>query len=194
MNQLAYLVWSLGLVVTGGILYASLLLSMSASETEFPPHLPLFSVFVFYGMTAELFMAGAFKVWSWAHSLGFVAALVVGIPWLLAQGYWWRRTWILSGYHRAVIALCFGYAVLWGLIFGFSSRASGNHHRASRSDWPEIQASAIRAFQSVSRPFADRSGCSHFHRAPRAATPALCSSIPLRLPAAGDSLHCSQPP
>ena len=111
--------------MTGAILYASLLLSMSASETEFPPQLPLLSVFVFYGMTLELLIAEAFRVWSGAHSLGLVAAVVVGVPWLLAQGYWWRRTWILSRYHRAVIVLCFGYPAVWGLVFWGVSRSSG---------------------------------------------------------------------
>jgi len=46
----------------------------------------------------------------------------MGLPGLLVQGFLWRRTWIISAYHRTAIILSFAFpGALAGLVkFAFA--------------------------------------------------------------------------
>ena len=117
---MAYTILFLGLPVNGVLLYCQLLRAMSAAAVAEPPRIPLFFVFAAYGAVLLFIVSECFRVWSGMHSLTAVGLFVVGVPWLLMQGFLWRRTWAVSAYHRATIALSFAFPVALALLVAFA--------------------------------------------------------------------------
>ena len=117
---MTYTVLFFGLPVVGVWLYYVLLRAMFAARVVSPPGVPLFFVFAAYGAVLQFFVSGFFRVWSGMHSITFAGLFVVAVPWLFVQGLFWRRTWSVSGYHRAAIALSFAFPVALASLVGFA--------------------------------------------------------------------------
>ncbi len=116
---MAYTILFLGLPVIGVLLYCQLLRAMSAAAVAEPPRVPLFFVFAAYGAVLLFIVSECFRVWSGMHSLAAVGLFFVGVPWLV-QGFLWRRTWAISIYHRAIVALSFAFPVVLALLVAFA--------------------------------------------------------------------------
>lgn len=117
---MTYTVLFLGLPVVGVLFYRSVLHAMSARAIAKPPSVPLFFVFAAYGAILLFVVSECFRAWSAMHSLAAVGLFVVGVPWLLVQGFLWRRTWSISAYHRTTITLSFAFPVTLALLVAFA--------------------------------------------------------------------------
>ena len=117
---MAYGILFLGLPVVGAFYYRKLLRAMSARAIAEPPGVPLFFVFAAYGAVLLFVVSECFRSWSGMHSFAAIGLFVVGMPWLLVQGFLWRRTWAFSVYHRAAIVLSFAFPLALALLVGFA--------------------------------------------------------------------------
>ena len=110
----------LALPPLGLLAYVVLVRRMIAARLPSPPSVPLFFVFAAYGAVVLFFISEMARVWSGMHSLA-LGALLVGSPLLIAQGVLWRKTWSISRYHRATIALSFAFPVALAGLFAFAA-------------------------------------------------------------------------
>ena len=117
---MTYTVLFLGLPVVGVWFYYVLLRAMFTARVARPPIVPLFFVFAAYGAVLQFFVSEFCRVWSAMHSLALFGLLFVAVPGLFVQGLWWRRTWALSGYHRATIALSLAFPAALASLIGVS--------------------------------------------------------------------------
>lgn len=115
-----YTILFCGTIVCGAIFYYQLVRFMESAKLIKVPSIPFFFLFVGYGCIILLIISEYFKIWSAMHTFAALGLFVVGMPWLLVQGFLWRGTWSVSVYHRIMIISSFASPIALAMLVAYA--------------------------------------------------------------------------